>query len=335
MMLIFKLVILKLFLILNLVFINTSFADNHNIYETLEIIKNDLKTLERAVYSGSIEVKASTNDSSASNLDQNSEDVLTRHLLKLSEVEDQFRELTNKFEEINFKLDKLSTRVSKIQADNQIRFQDIETNISSGNISSEENQLSSKPKTDEQKILPGSSQPQDLGTISYKDTETNETSQQIQSVDTTASIVTETFQSEEKILPQDLNPVEQYEFATSFLKVGDYSTAERAFREFVLSNPDNELAGSAQYWYAETFRIRQLYTDAASAYLEGYQKYPKGKKAPINLLKLGVSMVQIGEKDQGCKMINGVELQYPNANQSVIQKAKYESKKFECIKQDS
>ena len=335
MMLIFKLVILKLFLILNLVFINISFADNHNIYETLEIIKNDLKTLERAVYSGSIEVKASTNDSSVSNLDQNSEDVLTRHLLKLSEVEDQFRELTNKFEEINFKLDKLSTRVSKIQADNQIRFQDIETNIGSGNISSVENQLSSKPKTDEQKVLPGSSQPQDLGTISYKDTETNETSQQIQSVDTTASIVTETFQSEEKILPQDLNPVEQYEFATSFLKVGDYSTAERAFREFVLSNPDHELAGSAQYWYAETFRIRQLYTDAASAYLEGYQKYPKGKKAPINLLKLGVSMVQIGEKDQGCKMINGVELQYPNANQSVIQKAKYESKKFECIKQDS
>ena len=335
MMLIFKLVILKLFLILNFVFINISFADNHNIYETLEIIKNDLKTLERAVYSGSIEVKASTNDSSVSNLDQNSEDVLTRHLLKLSEVEDQFRELTNKFEEINFKLDKLSTRVSKIQADNQIRFQDIETNISSGNVSSIENQLSSKPKTDEQKVLPGSSQPQDLGTISYKDTETNETSQQIQSVDTTASIVTETFQSEEKILPQDLNPVKQYEFATSFLKVGDYSTAERAFREFVLSNPDHELAGSAQYWYAETFRIRQLYTDAASAYLEGYQKYPKGKKAPINLLKLGVSMVQIGEKDQGCKMINGVELQYPNANQSVIQKAKYESKKFECIKQDS
>ena len=335
MMLIFKLVILKLFLILNLVFINISFADNHNIYETLEIIKNDLKTLERAVYSGSIEVKANTNDSSVSDLDQNSEDVLTRHLLKLSEIQDQFRELTNKFEEINFKLDKLSTRVSKIQADNQIRFQDIETNISSGNISSVENQLSSKPKTDEKKVLPGSSQPQDLGTISYKDTETNETSQQIQSVDTTASIVTETFQSEEKILPQDLNASEQYEFATSFLKVGDYSTAERAFREFVISNPDHELAGSAQYWYAETFRIRQLYTDAASAYLEGYQKYPKGKKAPINLLKLGVSMVQIGEKDQGCKMINGVELQYPNANQSVIQKAKYESKKFECIKQDS
>ena len=330
-----KLLIFKLIILLNLVLVNFSIADNHNIYETLEIIKNDLKTLERAVYSGSIELQNKTSDNLVSNLDQNSEDVLTRHLLKLSEVEDQFRELTNKFEEINFKLDKLSTRVSKIQADNQARFQDIETNIVSGNSNNIENQLSSKPKLDEKKVLPGSSQPQDLGTISYKDTETSETSQQIQSVDTTASIVTEAFQSEEKILPQELTAKEQYEFATSFLKVGDYSTAERAFREFVLSNGDHELAGSAQYWYAETFRIRQLYTDAASAYLEGYQKYPKGKKAPINLLKLGVSMVQIGEKDQGCKMINGVELQYPKASQSVIQKAKYESKKFECIKQDS
>ena len=326
----YKLIILTLFY---LSFLQNSFSDNHNIYETLEIIKNDLKTLERAVYSGSIEVKTSSNEQSNIELDSNSEDVLTRHLLKLSEVEDQFRQLTNKFEEINFKLDKLSNRLSKIQADNQIRFQDIESALSSGEITT---QLSSKPKTDtKSEILPGSSQPQDLGSISYKDTETSETSQQIQSVDTTATVVTETFQAEEKILPQDLSQEKQYEFATSFLKVGDYSTAERAFREFVLDNGEHELAGSAQYWYAETFRIRQLYTDAASAYLEGYQKYPKGNKAPINLLKLGVSMVQIGEKDQGCKMINGVELQYPKANQSVIQKAKYESKKFECIKEDS
>ena len=324
---------LTLIILFSLNFFNNSFADNHNIYETLEIIKNDLKTLERAVYSGSIDMNTPSNENTNIELDSNSEDVLTRHLLKLSEVEDQFRQLTNKFEEINFKLDKLSNRLSKIQADNQIRFQDIETTISSGEITK---QLTSKPKIEaKNEILPGSSQPQDLGSISYKDTETSEASQQIQSVDTTASVVTETFQTEEKILPQDLTPKKQYEFATSFLKVGDYSTAERAFREFVLSNSKHELAGSAQYWYAETFRIRQLYTDAASAYLEGYQKYPKGNKAPINLLKLGVSMVQIGEKDQGCKMINGVALQYPKANQSVIQKAKYESKKFECIKEDS
>ena len=173
-----------------------------------------------------------------------------------------------------------------------------------------------------------------MGSISYKDTETNETTQKIQSVKTTSSVVTETFEAEQNILPNNI-PEKQYEFATSFLKVGDYATAERAFREFVITNPEHKFAGNAQYWYAETFRIRQLYTDAATAYLEGYEKYPKGEKAPINLLKLGVSMVQIGEKKQGCEMIDGVEKKYPKANQSVLQKAKYEFKKFECSKQKS
>ena len=306
------------------------FADNHNIYEVLEKIQKDIKTLERAVYSGTVELSNDIESPDKVSVN-NSEDVLTRHLLKLSEIESQFQQLTNKFEEINFKLDKLSNRLSKVQADNQIRFQDLENSFSFENGTKK---ITKKKEDDKNKILPGSSQPQDLGSISYKDTTSNESTQQTQSIDTTATIVTENFQSEEKILPKE-SPEKQYEFATSFLKVGDYSTAERAFREFVTTNPEHNLAGNAQYWYAETFRIRQLYTDAASAYLEGYQKYPKGEKAPVNLLKLGVSMVQIGEKDQGCKMINGVEKQYPNANQSVIQKAKYESKKFECKNQNS
>ena len=321
-----KKLIVRLILIISFFITPQVLADNHNIYEILEQLQKDIKTLEKAVYSNSVESDITTNNNS-SLIDNNSEDVLTRHLLKLSEIENEFQKLTNKFEEINFKLDKLSNRLSKVQADNQVRFQDLEN----GTISEGAEKKITK-KVDED-VLPGSSQPQDLGSISYKDSTTNESSQQTQSIDTTATIVTEIFQSEEKILPQE-SPKKQYEFATSFLKVGDYSTAEKAFREFVQTNPDHDLAGNAQYWYAETFRIRQLYTDAASAYLEGYQKYPKGEKAPINLLKLGVSMVQIGEKDQGCKMINGVEKQYPKANLSVIQKAKYESQKFEC-KQNS
>ncbi len=323
---IFKILFVKLILLTSFFLTAYSYSDNHNIYGIIEKLQKDIKTLEKAVYSKSLELNNNSNSFSNFTMNESSEDVLTRHLLKLSEIENQFQELTNKFEEINFKLDKLSNRMSKAQADNQIRFQDLEKSTLIVNNSNE-----IKDKND---ILPGSSQPQDLGSVSYKDTSTNELTQKTQSIDTTSSIVTETFVSEEKILPND-SPDKQYEFATSFLKVGDYSTAERAFREFVVKNPEHKLAGNAQYWYAETFRIRQLYTDAATAYLEGYQKYPKGEKAPINLLKLGISMVQIGEKDQGCKMINGVEKQYPKAKQSVIQKAKYESKKFECSNQNS
>jgi len=302
-----------------------TYSENHNLKEIIELMQKDLRTLERAVYSENFSTNQDSSEN-VNNMDQNSEEVLTRHLLKLSEIEKQFQELTNRFEEINFKLDKLSSRLSKIQADNQLRFHQLEAG--------ENQQLSSASEQQDEKILPGSSEPQDLGSISYKDSETNLNNQITQSVESTGTVVTETYQAEEKILP-DAPADKQYEFATNLLKVGDYNTAERAFREFVINNPDHELAGSAQYWYAETFRIRQLYTDAASAYLEGYQKYPKSEKAPINLLKLGVSLVQIGEKDQGCLMITGVQKQYPKANQSVLQKAKYEEKKFECKKENS
>jgi len=310
-----------------LILITPVYADNHNVSELLETIQKDLKTLEKAVYSNS----SGDDLNISSSMDQNSEEVLTRHLLKLSEIENQFQELTNKFEEINFKLDKHSKRLSKSQADNQLKFQEVE-NKTVGFETKESK--TAKLNNEEDKVLPGSSQPQDLGSISYKDNETGDENQKIQSIETTNTVVTETFVSEEKILPEG-TPNEQYEFATSFLKVGDYNMAERAFREFVDNNPDHNLAGNAQYWYAETFRIRQLFTDAASAYLEGYQKYPRSQKAPINLLKLGVSLVQIGEKDQGCLMISGVEKEYPKANQSVLQKAKYEEKKFECKKEES
>ena len=320
-----------LFLIFCLLIFNTKvFSDNHNLNEILKIIQQDLKTLEKAVYSDNLNLSDGENQS-LNSIDQNSEEVLTRHLLKLSDIESQFQELTNRFEEINFKLDKLSSRLSKVQADNQLRFQQLENKTV--NYKLENNAVSSNVQNEEN-ILPGSSEPQDLGAISYKDNETKLEDQETVSIDTTSTVVTEQFEAEEKILP-DTTPEKQYEFSTSFLKVGDYNTAERAFREFVITNPDHDLAGSAQYWYAETFRIRQLYTDAASAYLEGYQKYPKSEKAPVNLLKLGVSLVQIGEKDQGCLMITGVKKQYPEANQSVLQKAKYEEKKFECKKDNS
>ena len=319
------------FIIFYLFFPSGLTAENLEIKEILQLIQKDLRTLERAVYSESFSQSSSSN---SNNSNKNSEDVLTRHLLKLSEIEKQFQQLTNKYEEINFKIDKLNSRLSKVQADNQLRFQQLETN---NNIEVDTNSLTKLPTdatTDKEKILPGSTQPQDLGTVSYKDMTNESESQSIQSIDATKTVVTETFQSEEKILP-DGTPENQYEFATSFLKVGDYNMAERAFREFVDTNPEHKLSGNAQYWYAETFRIRQLYTDAASAYLEGYQKYPKSEKAPINLLKLGVSLVQIGEKDQGCLMISGVKKQYPEATQSVLQKAKYEEKKFECKQNNS
>ena len=288
--------------------------NSDNISTQIQQLKQDLKTLEKAVYKSS-QITTSSNPSSNSL----NEDILTRHLLKLNEIETQFQNLTNKFEEVNFKMDKLSSRITKIQSDNQMRFSDLE------NIDPKKNINKKKAK------LPGTSQPQDLGAIPGYSSKNLPKEQETNSVGTTAAVTTSEAERSESLLPNK-PPKEQYDFAISFMKIGDYETAEFALKEFIDKNKEHDLAGNAQYWYGETFRIRQLYSDAATAYLDGYQNYPKSIKAPDNLLKLGITMVQLGEKDQGCKMISGIKKEYPKANKSVLQKAEYENKKFKCNK---
>ena len=300
-------------------FINPLYAEEEEIYlkaisDQIQVITKDLKTLEKAVYQKSDVV--SINSSNTISSDGLNEDIMTKHLLKLNEIEDQFRELTNKFEEVNFKLDKLSSRITKIQSDTQLRFSDLEKGITD-------------TTTQQQTTLPGSTKPQDFGAAPAYQTSNLPKEQSINSIESAQTVISEEPETRESLLP-DKPAEEQYEFAVSFMKIGDYETAEFALKEFIDKNKDHDLAGSAQYWYGETFRIRQLYSDAATAYLDGYQNYPKSRKAPDNLLKLGITMVQLGEKDQGCKMISGIKKEYPKANKSVLQKAQYEQKKFKC-----
>jgi tol-pal system protein YbgF len=317
----------KFFFILSIILFSLSnfvYAEDKKINaieDQLQIIIQDLKTLEKAVY------KSSDITSKALPVNGLNEEILTRHLLKLNEIEEQFRLLTNRFEEVNFKLDKLSNRVSKIQSDTQLRFSDLETDSTTKTTKLNKN----KKKRTKKVSLPGSDKPQDLGAAPSYDLNPKETTQATQSIEATASVFTEERKPETSLLPNKA-PKEQYDFALSFMKVGDYETAELALREFIDKNKSDKLAGSAQYWYGETFRIRQLYSDAATAYLDGYQNYPKSKKAPENLLKLGITMVELGEKDEGCKMITGLKKQYPKASQSVLQKAQYEQKRFKCSK---
>ena len=91
-------------------FANTISAEEEEIYlkaisDQIQVITKDLKTLEKAVYQKSDVVSLKTPSSLGS--DGLNEDIMTKHLLKLNDIEDQFRELTNKFEEVNFKLDKI------------------------------------------------------------------------------------------------------------------------------------------------------------------------------------------------------------------------------------
>ena len=197
-------------------FSNYLLAEDEEIYlqaisDQIQVITKDLKTLEKAVYQKSDVVSPTTSSSISS--DGLNEDIMTKHLLKLNEIENQFRELTNRFEEVNFKLDKLSSRVTKIQSDNQLRFSDLE-NETTGKIKAKDNQAT----------LPGSSKPQDFGATPGYQTSNLPKEQSITSVESAKTVITEKPEERETLLP-DKSPEEQYEFAVSFMKIGDYETA--------------------------------------------------------------------------------------------------------------
>ena len=160
-----------------------AYADETDlILKQLQILQEDIKTLEKAVYSEDVKTTLSNTE-----LSGKSSDVLTKHLLKLSELEEQFKILTNNFEEINFKLDKLSSRITKVQTDNQMRFQDLEKSGIS---------KSSGSTTSVAKKLPGSGEAKDLGKaleigVTVSDAEAAEQIQKTQSVESVGTVVTD------------------------------------------------------------------------------------------------------------------------------------------------
>ncbi|MGH6737254.1 MAG: tol-pal system protein YbgF [Methyloceanibacter sp.] len=110
----------------------------------------------------------------------------------------------------------------------------------------------------------------------------------------------------------------------------DYPGAEKAFSKLVAQYPKDPLAGSAQYWVGETYFLRGQHKKAADAFLAGYRKYSGGDKAPDTLLKLGMSLTALGEKDAACSTFKELGDRFPKAPDHVRDQAKGESKKAGC-----
>jgi tol-pal system protein YbgF len=108
-----------------------------------------------------------------------------------------------------------------------------------------------------------------------------------------------------------------------------YGEAESGFKDFLLKYPDHNLAGSAQYKLGETFYAQQNYSEAAQNYLTGYKQYPKSRRAADSLLKLGLSMNKLGQKEQGCAALGSVGSEFPKAVEA-NKRAQLEFKRAGC-----
>jgi tol-pal system protein YbgF len=133
----------------------------------------------------------------------------------------------------------------------------------------------------------------------------------------------------ERAAPVADTPEKLYELSYESLLRKRYGEAEAGFRTFVQKHPEHDLAGNAEFWLGETYYVQSNYKAAAQAFLTGYQAYPKNRKAPDSLLKLGMSLTQLGQKDQACAAFATIDAKFPKAVET-RKRAQDESEKAGC-----
>ena len=125
-------------------------------------------------------------------------------------------------------------------------------------------------------------------------------------------------------------PQEQYAYAFGLLRASQYDQAEEALKAFLLQNPDHALSDNARYWLGETFYVRGQYPEAAQQFVDAYQKNPSGAKSADALLKLGMSLSQLGKADEACATFRELSRTQPDASETVRDKAAKEAQRTGC-----
>ncbi|MBI3195928.1 MAG: tol-pal system protein YbgF, partial [Rhodospirillales bacterium] len=123
---------------------------------------------------------------------------------------------------------------------------------------------------------------------------------------------------------------QMYNDAFKKLQDGDYAGAEKGFRTFIQRNPKHALAGNAQYWLGETYYARRDYQNAMTAFAEGYKAYKSSPKGPDNLLKLGITLTNLGRKPDACAIFARFAQDYPRATDLQKRRIEQERQKNGC-----
>jgi tol-pal system protein YbgF len=126
-------------------------------------------------------------------------------------------------------------------------------------------------------------------------------------------------------------PEQQYDRAHSLIvKQRKYGEAESVLRSFIKKNPSHALTSNAHYWLGRTYFVRADFENAAFAFAEGFQKFPESKKAPANLLNLGMSLARLGKNREACTTYTRLERTYQDVGGSIKRRITRERRRAKC-----
>ena len=295
-------------------------SDLRPLLDRLDRIERDMNLLQRQVYRGTgpggAPVAMSAPDAQAA----------VNYEVRFGQIEDQMRNLTGQIEEVTYNIAQLKRRLDTLASDVDQRLTALERGAAGGAVSAvappaagaaDPRTLAPPPKGAGANPAEPASQSGVLGQIPAGGGEQTAAAPAGAAKPAAASLPAGT--------PQD-----QYNYAFGLLRQANYPAAEQALRAFIQRYPNDGLAGNAQYWLGETYYVRQDYGNAAAVFAEGYQKYPKGGKAADNLLKLAMSLGQLGQKADACRAFARLDRDFPSAPGNVKDRAGDEKKRLGC-----
>lgn len=263
---------------------------------------------------------------------------------RVSQLEEQIRQLTGKIEELNFQLLQMQEQMRKVQDDNEFRFQELEKGKRSDAGGKGDRTVAEAPRTPhnteastdastdsaaiDPQVNPANDSvfgetPQTLGQIQFDANGNviggNRNDDPAQADNTTVAA-----------LPQTDDPKALYSQAYQLFLSGDYRSAEAAFRSHVDRFPNDPADPDARYWLGESLFGQGRYQQAASVFLDNHKQFPDAKKSPENLLKLGMTLAKMKDHDVACATFASVTSRYPNISAAIKERVKNERSANKC-----
>ena len=342
-------------------------AQNTGVQELLnrvDRLQRELSTLQRQVYKGEAPPPAAALPlSPGAGNPRNS----ARHSIRITQLEGELQQLTGRIEEIGFRTQQIQARLEKLVSDMDRRLTALEGGTQSGAESGTQSGtvpqsvgnppsnvgLTLRPPPAAQSPSQAPSQapsaqapapargaaPGVLGTIPQNMAVSSprgpanvppQPPLRAQPAPSATPAAQTAAVAPAAVLPAG-TPKAQYDYALSLmLKQQNFAKAETALKSFIETNPNDGLTGNAHYWLGETFYVRKSYQDAAFAFAEGFQKYPKGNKAPDSLLKLGMSLDRLEKRREACTAYSRLLSTFPKAGARMKARVQREQSRAKC-----
>lgn len=122
-------------------------------------------------------------------------------------------------------------------------------------------------------------------------------------------------------IPQ-LSPQEVYNISYSDYLNGNYQMAIDGFTLYLDQFSDSPVADDAAYWIGECYFSQNKFEEAAVQFTELILNFPEGDKIPSAYLKKGISLMELGKKDEALSVFKLLISKYPLEDETRIAQEK-------------